>query len=79
MTLSVQMKGGREPFQFYSERAFKAIDGKDPMAQLALLQEYVEQGVRDKEAGYGPPLDEINILRRRFIRIASEVYRGRTA
>lgn len=62
---------------FFSQRAFRAIEGKEPLDQLALLQEYVEQAQRDKLAGYGPPEDDINIVRRRFIRIASEVYRGR--
>ncbi|MGO4641677.1 hypothetical protein AB4Z43_24870 [Mesorhizobium sp. 2RAF45] len=62
---------------FFSDRALRAIEGKQPLDQLDLLREYVEQAERDKQAGYGPPEDDINIVRRRFIRIASEIYRGR--
>ena len=69
--------GRAKPWPFLSDRAAKAIEGKEPMEQLGILREYVEQAERDKLDGCGPPEDEINILRRRFIRIASELYRGR--
>jgi hypothetical protein len=61
---------------FFSDRALKAIEGREPLEQLGMLREYVEQAERDKLDGYGPPEDDINIVRRRYIRIASEVYRG---
>ncbi len=56
----------------FSQKAFRAIEGKEPLAQLELLREYVDQALNDK-------LDEndINKVRRRYISIASEVYRGR--
>lgn len=75
MTQEQAYAGRAEPV-FFSERAFRAIEGREPRDQLDLLREYVEQAVRDKDDGFGPSLDEINIVRRRYIRIASELYRG---
>jgi hypothetical protein len=59
----------------FSERALNVLEGKEPDQQLALLFEYVRQGEIDQIAGDGPSDDEINILRRRYVRIASEIYR----
>ena len=61
---------------FFSQVADAAIRGKEPLEQLENLQRLVDEAQSAKEAGSGPPLDEINIVRRRFVRIASELYRG---
>lgn len=61
---------------FLSEIAEHAIKGKEPLEQLATLQKLVDDASFAKEQGSGPPVDEINVLRRRYIRIAEDAYRG---
>jgi hypothetical protein len=62
---------------FFSEAAANAIEGKPPLEQLEILQRMVDEAAFAKSTGSGPPLDEINIVRRRYIRIASDLYRGK--
>lgn len=60
---------------FFSEKAFAAIEGKEPLDQLMTLDAMVREAEADKAAGSGPPRDEIDIVRRRFVRIYKENYR----
>lgn len=72
--MSAVQTESRETPRTYSERALKAIAGKSPEDQLGLLFEYVRQGEIDVMDA-----EELNVLRRLYIRTASALYRGRAA
>lgn len=55
-----------------TERLERAIAGKEPQEQLTIIEELIKQAERDKQAGYGPPQDEINAARRKWLRIYDE-------
>lgn len=58
----------------YAQRALRHIEGKTPKMQLALLSQYVDEGQFSKVEG-----DDLNVLRRAYIRIASSLYRERVS
>ena len=57
---------------FFTERLERAIAGKEPQEQLTIIEELKKQAERDKQAGYGPPQDEITAARRKWLRIYDE-------
>ncbi|MGX9120293.1 hypothetical protein ACWTU6_27060 [Mesorhizobium sp. BHbsci] len=64
---------------FFSEEVAAAIKGKAPLDQLEIIRNLVDEADAAKQAGSGPPLDDINAARRLYIRIAGELYRARNA
>lgn len=68
----------REASPFFVDRALSEIEGKEPLEQLAILDSFVSEAERDKADGFGPPQDHIDVLRRKYIRIAGEARRARS-
>lgn len=56
-------------FPSFAYRTLRSIAGREPMEQLGILQSAVEQGQWDRTDA-----TELNVLRRQFIRIVSELY-----
>ncbi|MER8827195.1 hypothetical protein NKH73_13995 [Mesorhizobium sp. M0938] len=52
---------------FFSQQVDAAIAGKPLDEQLTALAELIQEAQRDKEAGYGPPADELRAARRRWL------------
>ena len=64
---------------FFSQKVEAAIAGKDEDAALADLGALIQEAMFDKEAGYGPPQDEINLARRKWLDLYEAFYSGRIA
>ena len=63
---------------FFDEIAAEAIAGKSDDEALTILSSLIDEAEADKRAGYGPPTETINIVRRRWLDIYARLY-GRAA
>lgn len=52
---------------FFSEKVDAAISGKSLDAQLAALAALIQDAQHDKDAGYGPPADELRAARGKWL------------
>lgn len=64
---------------FFSQKVDAAIAGKDEDAALSDLLALIQEAILDKEAGYGPPQEEINLARRKWLDLYEAIYSGRIA
>lgn len=64
---------------FFSQKVDAAIAGKDEDAALSDLLALIQEAILDKEAGHGPPQEEINLARRKWLDLYETIYSGRIA
>ncbi|RWF41618.1 MAG: hypothetical protein EOS46_27890 [Mesorhizobium sp.] len=57
---------------FFSQKVDAAISGKPLNDQLAALGALIQEAQHDKEAGYGPPADDLRAARRRWLSLYDE-------
>jgi hypothetical protein len=57
---------------FFSEKVDAAIVGKALDDQLTALGALIQEAQHDKDAGYGPPADELRAARRRWLNLYEE-------
>lgn len=67
--------GERAGFVWFSERV-QAAAGLGGEEALTALQILVADAEADKRDGYGPPQDDINKARRKWLAIYHEIYGG---
>lgn len=63
---------------FFDERCVAAIVGQPDDKALDILARRIADAEHDKQCGYGPPLDDINRIRRLWLDIYARHY-GRAA
>jgi hypothetical protein len=65
-------------FRWFSERVDDCLAlGGD--AALDALRKLIDEAEADKQAGYGPSQDDINIARRKWLALYDEIYRRNAA
>lgn len=63
---------------FFLERCQAFIEGLTPAEKLDRLAAMIANAQLDKDAGHGPPQDEINAARRLWLNLYNQLY-GRAA
>lgn len=65
------------PFRWFSQKVDDCL-AMDSEAALGALRELITNAELDKAEGYGPPADDINSARRKWLALYDELY-GRAA
>lgn len=60
---------------FFDAEARAAIEGKPDGEALDILAKLISDGEYAKQQGYGPPLDDLNKVRRLWLEIYDRLYR----
>lgn len=65
-------------FRWFSESVDECLAlGGD--AALDALRKLIDEADANKQAGYGPSQDDINVARRKWLALYNEIYRSGTA
>lgn len=62
---------------FFPQKVDAALKGRDAFDQMNVLAEMILDAEDQKQRGYGPPQDEINRARRRWLAIYESTYAER--